>query len=412
MSRPRILYLAHQFPHEKTFGGQLRTLQVGRLLQQCGDVSLVVVPLLGEVDGGALSKTQAEFRVEAVLEFKPWPIRGIGARLRHELDAWCLNTYGKALTNDSVSRIRELVAAHDLVWFQGMVIPNGTRISQWPRAVLDINDVYSQYCLTAMRWERSIVERVLAFRRLWMWRRREATLLKRFGILGVCSEADRKYLGSSDRIHVIPNGFERPAFKPRRKADPPRIGFIGVVRYPPNLDGINWFIDDIWPKIKDEYPDVRLRLVGSGTESEQVRKGRDIDGLGWVDDAAAEIATWSLMVVPVRIGAGTRIKIAEGFGRKCPVVSTGLGAFGYDVTSGREILLADREEEFARACSSILRDPAKAERMAECAWEKYLKNWAWDAIGPRVAAAVEHGLRLPASGSAALAETAARACSG
>jgi glycosyltransferase involved in cell wall biosynthesis len=116
--------------------------------------------------------------------------------------------------------------------------------------------------------------------------------------------------------------------------------------------------------------------------------------LGWVEDVSAEIATWSLMIVPVRVGGGTRIKIIEGFSRKCPVVATTVGAFGYDIKSREEILLADPPEAFAEACLSLLRDPELGRQMAGRAWRKYLENWTWTAIEPKVAAAVEHCLSL------------------
>jgi len=94
------------------------------------------------------------------------------------------------------------------------------------------------------------------------------------------------------------------------------------------------------------------------------------------------------------VGAGTRVKVADGFSRKCPIVSTHLGAFGYDVRSGRELLLADKPDDFATACVSLIRDPTGASAMADRAYAAFLQNWTWDAIAPRVWAAAEDALRL------------------
>jgi glycosyltransferase involved in cell wall biosynthesis len=121
----------------------------------------------------------------------------------------------------------------------------------------------------------------------------------------------------------------------------------------------------------------------------------DIDALGFVADPVEEIATWSMMVVPVRIGAGTRVKIAQAFSRKCPVISTSNGAYGYEVESGRELLLADRPQDFADACVSLIREPAKGAALAECAWQRFLREWTWEAINPRIWAAAEDCLRRP-----------------
>ena len=113
-----------------------------------------------------------------------------------------------------------------------------------------------------------------------------------------------------------------------------------------------------------------------------------VEVLGWVEDAAAEIATWSLMVIPIRSGAGTRIKIADTFSRQCPAVSTRLGAYGYEVQDGQQLRLADTPEDFIRACLEVLQDPDGARSMAERAWQEFLEKWTWEAIEPKVWEAV------------------------
>ena len=213
-------------------------------------------------------------------------------------------------------------------------------------------------------------------------------------MLSVCSEADRQYLGGDTCIHVIPNGFECPSREPLRCLDgPPRIGFIGLYSYPPNREGLEWFVRECWGQIKDQIPHARLRLVGKDTEGPLKPEAPDVDGLGYVADPAEEIASWSAMIVPVLHGAGTRVKIADAFSRKCPVVSTRLGAFGYEVRHGSELLLADKPSEFINACVSMVQDRVSAAALAERAFSAFLQKWTWDAIAPQVWAAAEDCLR-------------------
>ena len=155
---------------------------------------------------------------------------------------------------------------------------------------------------------------------------------------------------------------------------------------------VEWFVRECWPQIRRLVPGVRLRLTGKLTDRLFSSSVDGVDGLGWVEDPASEMATWSMMVVPLRVGAGTRVKIADGFSRRCPIVSTRLGAFGYDVENGRELMLADSPESFVDACVRVLREPAEAERMAERGWVKFLEHWTWDALAPRVHAAAEFAL--------------------
>jgi glycosyltransferase involved in cell wall biosynthesis len=127
----------------------------------------------------------------------------------------------------------------------------------------------------------------------------------------------------------------------------------------------------------------------------------DVEALGYLVDPADEIATWSAMIVPVIHGAGTRVKIADAFSRKCPVVSTHLGAHGYDVRNGRELMSADDPKQFAAACVSLVRDRAAANAITAHAYKAFLEKWTWDAIAPRVWAAAEDALQLPSLCAAA-----------
>jgi glycosyltransferase involved in cell wall biosynthesis len=267
-------------------------------------------------------------------------------------------------------------------------------IFRWPHSVLDVNDIPSCLHRTNMAQAANIFDKFRYYRRMTRWRRREKTLLERFDALCVCSEPDRRELGGSDRIFVVPNGFNAPKNIPlRQPAVPPRAGFVGTFHYPPNQEGVRWFLERVWPLILRTIPQAKLRLAGEGSEVGIWQTHPNVDGLGWIADVESEMATWSLAIVPVFIGGGTRIKIAEAFSRKCPVISTTLGAYGYDVANGREILLADSAGDFAARCLQILTNPAAGQAMAENAWRKFLENWTWDSFANRVTGVVETVLR-------------------
>jgi glycosyltransferase involved in cell wall biosynthesis len=256
-----------------------------------------------------------------------------------------------------------------------------------------------------MKHSAGVVQKLRYYRQILMWRRREKTLLERFDAVCVCSDRDRielqSILGDSDRISVLPNGFAAPTQEPRREpVVPPRIGFVGSIGFGPNGEGVRWFIERVWPKILQRMPLARLRLVGEGTENGFSESSRNIDGLGWVANVESEMATWSLAVVPIFVGGGTRIKTAEAFSRKCPVVSTTFGVYGYEVVDGREVLIADSAEEFASKCLRLLADPTAGVAMAEVAWQRFLKHWTWDSYADRVADIVNGVLQtksLPAN---------------
>jgi glycosyltransferase involved in cell wall biosynthesis len=291
-------------------------------------------------------------------------------------------------------RILALLPNYDIIWFFKLRVANFFSQWHWPLSVVDIDDVPSTY----ERAEQANSRGLKAFKaavRAWVWQRRERLLGERFNAVCVCSEADRKQLPVAVPVHVIPNGYAKPSKPPvRNLSTPPRIGFIGLFDHLPNSDGVQWFTREVWPRIQVQLPGCRLRLVGKGSDGPLSPTGAGIERLGWLADADSEIATWSAMIVPIRLGAGTRVKIADALSRQCPVISTRLGAYGYDLKSGRELMLADDPHGFAQACVELIRQPEQANAMATRAYEAFLKNWTWEAITPRIHAAVQDCLRI------------------
>jgi glycosyltransferase involved in cell wall biosynthesis len=369
---------------------------VARALADVGDVDVVVVDAEGGREEWERS-TDHEFNVVAHVTVEPRRNHTIAKKMQWVLSPRMLYPNGQGVDSDAAAQIVEVAERYDLIWFCKLPTANAFPCWNWSRSVADIDDVPSTFERSA--WERAqgLKEGVLAGVRLVSWTRRDKLLGERFTVLGVCSEVDKQYLqglGVDAPIHVIPNGYERPAIVPvRRVATPPRLGFIGIFDYFPNRDGIQWFANHCWPLIKREVPDARLRLVGRYSDGTLAPKGPDIDGLGWIAEADDEISTWSAMVVPIHLGGGTRGKIAHAFSVKCPVISTPHGAYGYGATDGREMALAQSAPDFAAACVRAIRQPDDARDMAERAWQLFLTRWNWDAIRPSVWASVEDCLR-------------------
>jgi len=324
--------------------------------------------------------TSREFPLVATITPVQVGVGGIMGRLRRELDPSALNTHGFETSGEDRATLARLIDAHDMVWVHTIRTANALGIERWPRSALDIDDLPSQYHAS----EGAGGGRWIARRRARQWRRRERRLLDRFDRLLVCSEADRDRLGNGPRVRVAPNGFARCAVADRPPATPPRLGFIGTLEYAPNRAGVRWFIEEVWPLVRGSAPDATLRIVGKKPDSFGVA-GAGVAWLGYVGDAAEEIASWTAMVVPVRAGGGTRVKIAEAFSRRCPVVSTPLGAFGYDVQDGRELLLASTADQMARACVRLIENPALGEELTTRAHALFERRYTWDATARVVA---------------------------
>jgi glycosyltransferase involved in cell wall biosynthesis len=388
----RILYVTSVCPYGPSYGAQLRVLNIGRLLNRLGRVTLVIAAA-EDIDPDSLAKAKSDFEQVHISRVGHEGLRGLRERIRFEMDPSFLNTRFSAVGEKERVNMQRLLSEHDVTWVHRIQTANEFRIFRWPHTAIDIDDIPSRFYASRAKSESSVVKSLLNARMSLIWRRREKLLKERFDALCVCSEDDRRYLGDGPGLHVVRNGFSPPTQTPDRKpASPPRLGFIGTFKYQPNQKGVEWFIKNVWPRVKRAVPDSRLRLVGLGSDTGFSSRGLDIDGLGYLDDPASEIASWSAMIVPVLAGGGTRIKIAEAFSRMCPVVATSLGAFGYEVIDGIDLLLADRPQDFAAVCVRLMTDPESGPRLSESAWDKFLRNWTWDSIGPAVAKVVEECL--------------------
>ena len=393
----RILYLTPYWPHRATSASEVRALHVARALRERGDVEIVVVGGEGAEDEW-MAWPEKEFSVACSFPVATKASCGLYQKLAETFDPRRHYPDSYGAEQKAMRQVQMIAQEFDVIWFCKLRTADNFPTWAWPRSVVDIDDLPSIYERSVLRTEAGVRKRISSARRLVSVMRREKLLSERFNVLVVCSEADKHYLQKwkiRTPLHVVPNGYSSPPDSPvRRLAEPPRIGFIGIFDYGPNLDGITWFAKECWSRIKHEIPGVRLRLLGRSSDGPAKPAGDDIDGLGWVADADAEIATWSAMIVPIRFGAGTRGKIAHGLSLKCPIVSTTLGAYGYQFTDGREAYLADSAQDFGNACVRAIRQPAEAAAIADRAWQLFLEKWTWEAVRPRIWDAVEDCLRL------------------
>ena len=186
--------------------------------------------------------------------------------------------------------------------------------------------------------------------------------------------------GNQAKVVTAANGVdpERFAFRPREQSGK-RILFLGGMDYAPNLDAASYFLNEIFPAVRSKEPEARLLLVG-----------RELGKLGELlrspgveaHESVPEVLPWfygvDVLAVPLRQGAGTRIKVLEAMAAGLPVVTTGKGCEGIEVESGKEMLIADAAEDFAAALLRILETPELGSAMAENARQLVLERYTWE----------------------------------
>jgi polysaccharide biosynthesis protein PslH len=200
----------------------------------------------------------------------------------------------------------------------------------------------------------------------------------------LCSAADEQRL--QDEIPapptaVIPNAADVGHYQPR-SADPLPDGrtvvFFGLLSYVPNVDGVMHFIRDIWPRIAEAHPMARCKVIGGGAPpSLTALAGSRIEFTGFVPDLRPHLAEAAVVVVPLRLGGGTRLKIVEAMAMGKAIVSTTLGAEGIEAVPGRELLIEDQPAAFAEAVNHLLAEPNSAARIGHLARQLAVERYAW-----------------------------------
>jgi glycosyltransferase involved in cell wall biosynthesis len=398
MAPPRILFLCTASPFG-TSGSGVRTLHLARLMARLGHLRLVVATGR-DWTPAQLAQTRAEFDLADYFTYKIAPIGGPINRFRQIFDSRFLNTNGVCVPPDHASRLQSLLDDSDVVWIHTQKLANAFRRFHWPRTIIDVDDYPSRFHASAIPHSPWLLPKLRRIRNAYAWRRREAVWAERFSILTVCKEADRAHFGAGPRVHVVPNGFAPPPHEHPRQpsANAPRLGMIGDFTYLPNHNGLRWFVAECWPEVRRRFPAATLHLIGKA--SDELARTLAVPGLighGYVPDTGIEIATWSAMIVPTRLGGGTHLKVAEGLARRVPLVTTSHGTRGYAIEPGRHALVADTGTDFAAGCVQLLGNAAAGDRLAAAGWDLFVAKYSWDSIQPAVAAAIQHCLEFSGS---------------
>ena len=213
----------------------------------------------------------------------------------------------------------------------------------------------------------------------------ERATLARFHHIIAVSEHDRQQMlqmRPSCQITVVPTGVDTQKFKvaPASNARPPRVVFTGSMDWEPNVDAVDYFCSQIWPAIRKEFPDAIFQIVGRNPFPKVQRLASEsVQVTGTVPSVAEYLEKASVVVVPLRIGGGTRLKIFEAMAMGKALGSTSSGAEGLEVESGRDLLLADDAASFADAILLLLRD-ATIRRRIEVAAVQLAAQYDWSRV--------------------------------
>jgi polysaccharide biosynthesis protein PslH len=248
--------------------------------------------------------------------------------------------------------------------------------------VLDEHNVEYELMERMWRSDRSPLRRAYDHVEFLKWRRREPAWWKGVDACVVVSHREAALVHScapATPTAVVPNAVDVEYFAPLPIVpDPDAMVFTGLLTYRPNLDAALHFAREVLPRIVRMRPQATLTVVGHGRERDlRALRALDVRVTGRVPDVRPHLARAAVAVVPVRAGSGTRLKVLEGLAMARPMVSTRVGCEGLNVAHGEHLLVADRDDDFARAAVLLLEDRELARRLGEAGRARVHQEYTW-----------------------------------
>jgi sugar transferase (PEP-CTERM/EpsH1 system associated) len=383
--RKNILFLTHRAPYPPNRGDRIRSYHILRYLAK--DYRVYLGSLIDE----PVSQLGQEVLNQLTLKRALVPV---SPRLRWANAAWSF-TCGNSATEGLFAsrRLRERVRSwaqrvefHAVIAFcssmvQFAAVPELVHVP----LIVDLVDVDSQkwldYAAASGGYKKWLYELEAA-----RVRRLECSLPSRVKAITLVSEAEADIYRDfcrNNKSHAVPNGVDLSYFCPHFPVEAPRPNqcvFVGVLDYRPNIDGLCWFCEQVWPDVLRHKPDAVLAIVGRNPAPAVRRLGSQpgVRLVGEVGDVRPFVAESRFSVAPLRIARGVQNKLLESMAMGKPVLATPQALEGLRVDSGSDVLVAGTPQDFAQAACDLYRDEKLCRRLADRGREYVCTHHNWE----------------------------------
>jgi sugar transferase (PEP-CTERM/EpsH1 system associated) len=390
----RILVISMQFPHFPAPGGQTRQFHL--LKEAAREHEITLLTVAQSPNETALQELKSFVREVIVLD-RIYPcstspvvagmsysqlLKELVSKEPFEIRKW----RAKLEVPEYLERIAE--TDYDLIQVEHSELAHWVDgyFANTPKVLVlhNVNYIIYKRFFDIAPWSK---EKIWALAQWLNMKKYETSLSGKFDKYIAMSDNDRLFfhaLVPHADVTVVPNGVDVEYFSPdEATAEEDGVVYTGYMGWKPSIDAVVTFCREIFPELRRSYPDLKFYIVGKDP-SEEVKalaKDKNVIVTGFVDDVRPFVRRAKLVVIPLRVGGGTRLKILEAMSMGKAVVSTCIGAEGLDVSDGENIFLADDFMSFAEKCRMVLGDQALRKSMGEKARTKAVVNYSWPYIG-------------------------------
>ncbi|OLC26249.1 MAG: hypothetical protein AUH40_04525 [Chloroflexi bacterium 13_1_40CM_65_17] len=389
----RVLFVTPQLPYPPFWGFNVRVYQLIRRLSENHRVSLL--SFAGDEDDDLAGSLAAIAPWCEAIHTVPRARRSLRRTRARQLLSLASNASylgGRLRSGPMQEAIDRVLATErfDVVQVESSLMA-GYRFPADVTVILDEHNLEYELLERSSRAERSLPRRVYSWLEYVKFRREEQLLWQRAAGCVLTSEREAdvvRALASAPPVAVVPNGVDIDHFRPDFQSGRPdsnSIVFTGLMTYRPNADGAAYFIRHVLPRIRRVRPEVTFTAVGWGGLPEALLSPR-VRATGRVDDVRPFLARAGAVVVPLRMGSGTRLKVLEALAMGRPVVSTSLGCEGLHAHHGEHLLVADEPDSFAEAVLAILADVERGRELGARGRALVEASYGWDSVARRLEA--------------------------
>lgn len=382
----KLLFNANRFPYPPFRGDKLKIFNLARRLSERHEIHLLTF-IQDEADRQYLPELEKIFAEIHLVPLSSKESYWNSALALFRKEPFQVRYFHSRAME---AKIRELRRRHtyDAVHVQHLrMAPYWAGITDVPR-ILDLPDAYSLY------WKRRI-EGSTGIRRLFAQVEQARvfdyeSVLERYDLSLVCSREDMEYLRAEKEIAnvaLLPNGVDLDTFsgKTHDYEKGSTLLFTGNMDYAPNVDAVVYFVQDIFPLIREQVPDAHFVIAGQRPVAKVMELASEhVTVTGFVKDLSDVYAAATVVVAPLRFGAGTQNKVLEAMAMGVPVVSRNIGFNGLNISPGEGVLLALETETFASECVSLLQSAGLRRQVGVRGREVILRQFDWDVIARRL----------------------------
>lgn len=389
MGRPKILILTGALPYPLVTGAKIRTFNLMKILAREFDLSLLTI-ITGAAEHNHISTIErAGIKCHAL--FKP----GLHGTLKKSLDAvlsylsprpyltrhYCSRSYRRLL--DTLHSQHH----YDVIHCDSISMTANLQGLDQSRLVLTAHNIEQMIWAGYAEHAGNPLTHAFYKNQYRKVRRLERRLDDVYGHIVTVSAHDKQVLQdhfAAERITVVENGVDPGIYENTIPVEN-RAGiiFTGSLDWHPNLDGLNWFAHEVYPILRATQPGLQVKIVGRHPSKRltDLLAGRTAMTLhADVPEIQPHLHAARVMMVPLRIGGGSRLKILEAMASGVPVVSTTKGAEGLEVTPGEHLLIEDDPARFAEVLVNVMEDVDLNRRLAERGLELVKNRYSWEKV--------------------------------